>query len=123
MTAIDVHRTEISVPATDGYPLSANLYTSSGEQRKVVVISSATAVPQNFYRHFASALARAGYSTVTYDYRGIGQSRPASLRGFTALMRDWALKDMAGILRWVRDDLEPDRTFMVGHSVGGQVTG
>ena len=88
-----------------------------------MIISAATAVPQRFYRHFATALARAGFSAITYDYRGIGESRPATLRGFDALMRDWALKDMAAVLQWARDELAPGRMFMVGHSVGGQVAG
>ena len=123
MTDIGIRRQTIQVPATDGFSLAACLHAAGERHRNVVIVSSATAVPQRFYRHFAASLARAGYSAVTYDYRGIGASRPASLRGFDAVMRDWALKDMAGILAWTRDELRPERIFMVGHSVGGQVPG
>ncbi|MEL6548507.1 MAG: alpha/beta hydrolase, partial [Myxococcota bacterium] len=83
--------TDLEVPARDGYPLSATWLTGG---RRVVVINSATAVPRRFYRHFAEHLRDAGYSVLTYDYRGIGGSRPKTLRGFPARMRDWALQDM-----------------------------
>ena len=88
-----------------------------------MIISSATAVPQQFYRHYAHALAEAGFTALTYDYRGIGQSRPASLRGFRAQARDWALLDMAGVIDWVCSELKPTRLFKIGHSMGGQVPG
>lgn len=99
------------------------MYRRDPASRRVVIISSATAVPRRFYRHFAGALAAAGYTALTYDYRGIGGSRPASLRGFEARTRDWGLLDMAGVIDWARSELAAERIFMVGHSVGGQVTG
>jgi predicted alpha/beta hydrolase len=112
-----------SIPARDGYALAATLFCGPVTGRGVIVINSATAVPRRFYRHFATALADAGYLAVTYDYRGIGDSRPSSLRGFDATMRDWAFKDMAGVLDWVLDELRPDRVMFVGHSFGGQAAG
>ena len=112
-----------TIPARDGFPLSATLYAAEPAPGRVVIISSATAVPQRFYRHYACALGAAGFTAVTYDYRGIGGSRPASLRGFAAKTRDWGLLDMAGVVDWVHSELRPERIFMMGHSVGGQVTG
>ncbi|MEO0459385.1 MAG: alpha/beta fold hydrolase [Myxococcota bacterium] len=112
---------DIQIKARDGFSLGAT-WRDAGESR-VVVINSATAVPRQFYRHIAEYLVSAGYSVVTYDYRGIGGSRPRSLRGFPAKMRDWALQDMAGIIDWVCQERRPDRVFMVSHSVGGQVAG
>jgi len=89
----------------------------------VVIINSATAVPQRFYRHFASALADAGSTAITYDYRGIARSGPNRLKGFRATARDWALQDLPGVLDWVADDLRPEKILLVGHSFGGQVAG
>jgi predicted alpha/beta hydrolase len=111
------------IPAVDGFRLSATFFMPSRPNGSAVIVSSATAVPRGFYRRFATALAGGGYVTITYDYRGIGESRPASLRGFEAEVRDWALLDMQGVLDWVHAEFEPNRTFMVGHSVGGQVAG
>lgn len=90
---------------------------------RVAVINSAMATPRRFYRHFAAALAGAGYTAIFWDYRGIGDSGPSKLRGFEARMRDWVLKDMAGVVDWVRANLQPRRLFLVGHSAGGQLAG
>ena len=111
------------IQAADEFSLAATVYNGEPGACWVVIMNSATAVPQRFYRHFAYALAEAGFVVVTYDYRGIGGSRPKSLRGFAAKTRDWAMLDMAGVVDWVRDRLHADRVFMVGHSVGGQVAG
>ena len=112
------------IPARDGFLLASTVFGPVDvAASRVVIINSATAIPRRFYRHFAAALARAGYLTVTYDYRGTGGSRPKRLRGFRARMRDWGLLDMAGVVDWASTELKPDRLFMVGHSVGGQVTG
>ena len=87
------------------------------------MINSATAVPRRYYKIFAEFLAEQGYTTVTYDYRGIGGSCPESLRGFPAKARDWALQDMAGVVDWLQETNQPQRFFMIGHSFGGQTAG
>ena len=43
----------------------------------MVVLSAAMAAAHRFYSRFAAGLATGGYTTVTYDYRGIGGSAPA----------------------------------------------
>jgi len=110
------------VPAADGFELAATLYRSEAADT-VVLINSATAVPRRLYGPFAAYLQELGWSAVTYDYRGIGDSRPPSLRGFDARMRDWALLDMTAMIDWIRASLEPRRLFVVGHSFGGQALG
>ncbi len=98
----DVFIDDISFPATDGYLLGASLFLPRGAKRHAVLINSATAVPRRTYRGFAGYLARRGCAVLTYDYRGIGDSRqkslvgynqPKSLVGFKASMSDWAALD------------------------------
>lgn len=110
------------IAASDGYPLAATLYRGNSNDT-VVLINSATAVPRRFYQRFASWLQQHGWTAVTYDYRGIGDSRPASLRGFDARMRDWALLDMTAMVDWTISELAPRRLFALGHSFGGQALG
>lgn len=112
----------LSVAARDGYPLAATLYGRDTSSRWII-IHGATAVGRRFYRRFAAYLADAGYQVLTYDYRGVGGSRPDQLRGFEASMRDWALLDMAGVVDWVRSQYELERLLFVGHSFGGQAAG
>lgn len=111
-----------TIVAADGYKLAASFF-DAGNTDTVVLINSATAVPRRFYQRFATFIQRHGWHAVTYDYRGIGESRPNSLRGFDASMRDWAFLDMAAAVSWIMQDLAPARLFTVGHSVGGQMLG
>jgi predicted alpha/beta hydrolase len=113
------------IPARDGYPLGAEIvYGADGRRSsRIVVMNAAMGVPGRFYRQFALALAEAGMTTVLWDYRGIGTSRPASLKGFPATVVDWVLKDMAGVIDWAHREFEPERLFLIGHSVGGQIAG
>lgn len=108
---------ELTLEASDGYPLAATIYPG-GEQ--TVVVGSATAVPRRFYRHLARFLQEWGATVVLFDYRGIGDSRPKSLKGFKGSFSDWGLYDLAGVIRWVRKR-KPEKVFLIGHSAGGQV--
>src|SRR5262249_35081851 len=74
------------VEAADGEVLGATMFPPSGRGLGTVLVHGATAVPQSYYRHFAAFLATRGMRVITYDYRGVGASRPASLRGFSATM-------------------------------------
>jgi predicted alpha/beta hydrolase len=126
MSEIDV--SEFKLPATDGFELAATLYRAAGAagtaaNPPVVLINSATGVKRGYYDKFARFLADRGFVTVTFDYRGIGGSRPRSLRGFEATMVDWAAKDSAGAIEWIGQQLLPSRLLVVGHSVGGQLFG
>ena len=128
----DVFSDDIAVPATDGYPLAGTLYLPRGAKRHAVLINSATAVPRKLYRGFAGYLARRGCAVLTYDYRGTGDSRPLttsghgqpkSLAGFKASMSDWAAKDIAAAVAWMRQRYGALPFAYVGHSFGGQALG
>lgn len=112
---------ELSIDA-GGYPLAASLFEAPASDT-VVVVNAATGVPHPFYKYFAAYLRDHGWTALTYDYRGIGGSAPASLRGFEARMRDWALVDMPAVFDWVTQELAPRRVFSIGHSFGGQALG
>jgi predicted alpha/beta hydrolase len=86
-------------------------------------VNGATAVPQSYYQRFAEYLAASSYRVLTYDYRGIGASRPASLKGFRANMTDWALSDARAALGEAKRDHEELPLVHVGHSFGGQLLG
>lgn len=114
---------ELAIGARDGYRLAATLYAAGASGDTSVLINSATAVPRGFYRRFAEFLQRHGWHVLSYDYRGIGGSKPPKLRGFDADLRDWAFLDMTAAVDWVERELAPRRLFVVGHSFGGQVAG
>jgi predicted alpha/beta hydrolase len=114
---------EIRISARDGFPLAATRRRPEGEPRATALIAPATAVPAGFYRRFATYLAEQGFDTVVFDYRGIGGSRPPSLKGFDARMRDWAALDATAAVDFAAA-LSPGRPLVyVGHSFGGQALG
>ena len=99
------------------------MFTPPQAPRGAVLINSATAVPRKIYRGFAAYLAEQGHTVLTYDYRGIGGSRPRSLRGFTVRMRDWAALDVAAAIDHMRSVWPKLPLAVVGHSFGGQALG
>jgi predicted alpha/beta hydrolase len=122
-TTDDVFADDIRIPADDGYLLGATLFLPRGPRRNAVLINSATAVPRKIYRGFASYLASRGSVVLTYDYRGIGGSRPPSLRNFDVRLADWAERDVASMVAWMRHRYGALPLSYVGHSFGGQALG
>jgi len=114
---------KLSIQTRHGTSLAATLFSPESATDRVVVINSAMATPQRFYRHFATALVAQGYTTITWDYSGIGDSAPGNLRGYQGSMRDWGLRDIPAVIEWVKGTLTPEKVFLVGHSAGGQLAG
>ncbi len=111
----------VTLTAADGYRLAATRFHPPESSRGHLVVAGATGVRQDFYRRFAEHASRRGFSTLTLDYRGIGKSRPESLKGFQASVLDWARLDVAAAVDAMSSDSVP--LFMVGHSFGGHALG
>jgi len=111
--------------AADSYPLAARLWASTDTQSAfaTALINAGAGIGMRYYDRFAHFLATNGIPTLVYDYRGIGQSRPSVLRGFTASVEDWGSKDCAAALEWLSGRFPKARRIVIGHSIGGFVTG
>jgi predicted alpha/beta hydrolase len=107
--------------AADGYRLGARRYEAIGPLWAKLIVAGATGVPQHFYRRFAEYASTRGFDTLTLDYRGVGLSRPDSLRGFEMNFLDWATLDLAAAVAAMSGQGLP--LFMVGHSFGGHAFG
>lgn len=107
--------------ALDGYPLAGTRFAAGGAPRGTLLVAGATGVPQGFYRRFAEYASERGYEVLTFDYRGIGRSKPARLKGFEMEYLDWARLDLAAAI----EQTDPARgpLFLVGHSFGGHAFG
>lgn len=122
MTSPSVARPEtLTLNTDDGYPITALRYRATGPLRGHLVVAGATGVPQLFYRKFAVYAAAQGYTTLTLDYRGIGLSKPVTLRGFRMQYLDWARQDLSAAVKAMVSDSVP--LFMIGHSFGGHAFG
>lgn len=114
---------EVTFAAADGYSLAGTYFAPGEAPRAAVLINSAFGVRRRFYRALAERLASLGAAVLTYDYRGVGGSRPPRLRGFEARMVDWGRFDTEGALRWLGDRHPRLAPRVLGHSAGGQVLG
>ena len=119
----DVPRRQVALRAADGYPLVALRYEAIGNPRGHLLVAGATGVPQGFYRRFAEHAARRGMVVMTLDYRGIGLSAPASLKGFRMDYLDWGRLDLAAAVEAMAPRPGDPPLTIVGHSYGGHAFG
>jgi len=112
---------KITLQTADGFPIVATRYESTTPCKGNLIVAGATGVAQGFYQHFAQFASAQGYTVLTLDYRGVGQSRPPSLKGFRMDYLDWAYQDLAAAVEHMARDDAP--LFMVGHSFGGHAFG
>jgi predicted alpha/beta hydrolase len=113
----------IQIPARDGYLLSAKLYLPAEASRGFVQIHSGTGIPQNVYANFAAFLAESGFTSLTFDYRGIAESAPKLMKDSQAKISDWGRLDMSGVFDWVLSNFPNQKKIIAGHSMGGQMIG
>lgn len=115
-------RTDSRIRCGDGYPLVVHAFEPPIPIGRTALIVTATAVRCRFYFDFADYLASRGFNVVTWDWRGIGENGPQTLKGFPATMRDWATLDLPAVMDWAKDRYG-DPIVAVGHSFGGQSLG
>ncbi len=116
----------IDLTVADGTRIAARLYVADHvSPRAVVLIGGAMGVKAEFYAPFAEWLAAQRLLVATFDYRGMGDSRPAApcLRGFDANLFDWAHDTDATIAALLARVPAGTPLYVIGHSLGAQLTG
>jgi predicted alpha/beta hydrolase len=113
----------LALTTADGVQLGATWSRSPVPARAVVLVAGATAAPHKFYGRWAADLADRGFDVLTFDYRGVGASRPGSLAGFAATMQDWGRLDLAAAHAEAERAAGDRPVLLVGHSFGGQALG
>jgi predicted alpha/beta hydrolase len=106
--------------SADGCEIGAVFYPALRPrvQRRVAILHCGGGIPALRYRRFAVFLSEFGIPVLTYDYRGIGLSRPAELRGFRASLEDWMEYDSAAAIAWLRARFPDDEIVGISHSIG-----
>ncbi|KQU66972.1 alpha/beta hydrolase [Aminobacter sp. DSM 101952] len=114
----------VEIVCDDGVALRGHVWPRpGGAGLGTVVVNPATGVLARYYHRYAAFLAGHGFDVLTYDYRGIGASRPVDLRRCGHRWRDWGELDFDAVLRFAgaRDSGAP--IMVVGHSIGGFLPG
>jgi predicted alpha/beta hydrolase len=112
----------LSFEADDGVSLGGTLF-ASGQPKSAVLLLAATAVPSTFYNRFAAWLAERGHVVLTFDYRGVGLSKPERMRGFRASQSDWGARDVPAARAALAREAPGLPLGVVGHSFGGHTIG
>ncbi|NIZ12817.1 alpha/beta hydrolase [Phaeobacter sp. HF9A] len=119
----EVHAEDIQFAARDGWPLVGTLYRGRDVPHYGVLISAGTGFPRRFYRHIAGYLAARGAMVLTYDYRGIAESRNGD-EGFDQIdYTDWGSLDLPSAIDTLRHQAKGLPLTHIGHSVGGHFLG
>ncbi|WP_312083264.1 alpha/beta hydrolase family protein [Epilithonimonas hominis] len=113
----------IDIITKDHYSLAAHLFEPQISNQKVLLINSATGVKQQIYFSVAQFFADHGFTVITYDYRGIGLSKPHKMRGFEASMRVWGTTDYKALTDYIKSNFEDYKKYCLGHSVGALILG
>lgn len=114
---------EIQFSCADGYTLNGTRFDHVNANGRAVVIASALGVPRKFYTPLARFLADQGFCVLTFDYRGIGDSRKGPVRGSAMRMEDWGRLDIDAALGWALRQFKSAKFFLLGHSAGAQLAG
>jgi predicted alpha/beta hydrolase len=123
-SSLNVDAEAIVITCRDGYELGGHFWhRDRSREVGTVILNPATGVMARYYHFYARFLMERGFAVITYDYRGIGASRPARLRGSGLRWRHWGELDFDAVVEWARER-DPDGLLaVVGHSIGGFLPG
>ena len=95
----------------------------TAEPSTVVVIVPGGGILAQFYERLARYLAERGAAVLTFDYRGIGESRRGTLRGLHAPIEVWGQLDVGAALKAARCRYPSLPLGVVAHSIGSLILG
>lgn len=117
-----MHDTETKIKCEDGVELAGTLFNPE-EVKAAVLIGPATGIKRQFYTSFARHLCEKGYGVLTFDNRGIGQSKGKSVNDHNASLVNWGKLDLTAALEHLKRAFPNTSYHLVGHSAGGQLVG
>ena len=91
----------VPIPTRAGHSLTGTLFTPEHPSGHSILISSATGMLRRFYYGFSKHFASRGYTVLTFDYWGIGDSAgdPQALKKNSYDLVHWGANDQAGAVR------------------------
>lgn len=114
---------QLFLKTSDHNLISVTVFEPQNPNGKLLLINSATGVKQQVYFSFSKYFAENGFTAITYDYRGIGDSKPKKMNGFHATMRIWGTDDFKTVTDFIKKNYQNHQKFCLGHSVGALIIG
>lgn len=115
-------KNDIKITCEDDFHLAGTLYKPS-KLIGAIMIAPATGIKRQFYNSFANFLAQNGYGVITFDNRGIGESKSESINEINASLVNWGKLDMTAVLNALKEEFPNTLYHLIGHSAGGQLVG
>ena len=113
---------KVKIKCQDNFELSGRLFRPENIKSSVM-IAPATGIKKEFYSAFALFLAENGFATLTFDNRGIGESKGNSINSSNASLTNWGKLDMTAVLEYLKNEVPNTDYHLIGHSAGGQLVG
>lgn len=112
---------KVTLTASDGYKLDVNVYEVN-EPKGYVQIAHGMEEHQERYKPFALELNKAGYTVITANMRGHGESAPTL--GYFADKDGWKLliEDERIITKWIKEEYKTSEVILFAHSMGTIIT-
>ncbi|WP_405210567.1 alpha/beta fold hydrolase [Dokdonia sp. Asnod2-E02] len=117
-----IEELKITIECEDGFKLSGKLFKPQ-KISSAVMIAPATGIKKEFYASFAYYLAENGFATLTFDNRGIGESKGDNINSSNASLTNWGKLDMTAALEYLKAEIPNTDYHLIGHSAGGQLVG
>jgi len=121
-----VYSSPVTFSARDGIELHGTWFlplVQGGLPASVIVIGCGGGVPAKFYHGLARYLSNCNAAVLTFDYRGIGESRQGTLKGMVSGVDVWGAADLDGALRFAHDTFPDLPLDAIAHSVGALLLG
>ena len=114
----------VTLLTDDGFPLAATRHKAVGRRKGIMLVAPATGVHQRYYAGFATHFASEGWDVLTWDWRGVADSRHGiSTRDPRLTMRSWGSEDLVAAIAWADRRAPQAPVVLVGHSFGGHAVG
>lgn len=121
---MEISKESVHIKTGDDVSLSALLLAPKAQSvRGVVQFHSGTVMPKEYYLKLSKYISSQGYIVALFDYRGVGESRPKSLKNYKATIHDWGCRDAYAVLDYLKCRYPQHPIHLIAHSMGGQLLG
>ena len=109
---------DFMIACEDGKSIVATHFGYEG--MPAVIVSPAVGTTRGYYSRFAQSLVEQGFQVVTFDYRGIGESK-TQMDDLDTTLSSWGEQDLSAVIDWICTHERDPHISLVGHSVAGQL--
>ena len=107
----------LTITCADSYSLTARFYPAKQSTHQLpILVCPATGITKNFYHAFAEWLNQQGYSVLSFDFRGIGESLHGPLKNSTASINDWGIYDIPAAIETLLERTQAEKVIKLATS-------